>query len=178
MSERTLRNLPWPQTNAIKTSWDSSVPWLKPSRLGNAPDTFNFLREVMRAMLSVTPKCSHRCVSLKESPFKTCVNPEAHDQDVTRANLYENEMGLNISRFKLFRCIFIFPQNLCGNPCSMPLGPDKSSFPKFGDNHSFPCCAFRLEWAAACRDTLRQFVCTQQTLKTATIIRNEKLCFW
>ena len=34
------------------------------------PDTFNFLRHVMRAFLSVRPKCSHRCVSLKETPLK------------------------------------------------------------------------------------------------------------
>ena len=36
----------------------------------NALDTFNFLRHVMRAILSVRPKCSHRCVSLKEAPLK------------------------------------------------------------------------------------------------------------
>ena len=35
-----------------------------------APDTFNFLRHVMRAILSVRPKCSHRCVSLKETLLK------------------------------------------------------------------------------------------------------------
>ena len=35
-----------------------------------APDTFNFLRHVMRAILSVRPKCSHRCVSLKETHLK------------------------------------------------------------------------------------------------------------
>ena len=35
-----------------------------------APDTFNFLRHVMRAIWSVRPKCSHRCVSLKETPLK------------------------------------------------------------------------------------------------------------
>ena len=34
------------------------------------PDTFKFLRHVMRAILSVRPKCSHRCVSLKEDPLK------------------------------------------------------------------------------------------------------------
>ena len=32
-----------------------------------ASDTFKFLRHVMRAILSVRPKCSHRCVSVKES---------------------------------------------------------------------------------------------------------------
>ena len=34
----------------------------------DAPDTFNFLRHVMSAIWSVRPKCSHRCVSLKETP--------------------------------------------------------------------------------------------------------------
>ena len=37
---------------------------------GKAPDTFNFWRHVMRAILSRRPKCSHRCVSLKETPLK------------------------------------------------------------------------------------------------------------
>ena len=35
-----------------------------------APDTFNFLRHVMRAILSGRPNCSHRCVSLNETPLK------------------------------------------------------------------------------------------------------------
>ena len=35
-----------------------------------APDTFNFLRHVMRAIWSLRPKCSHRCVSLRETPLK------------------------------------------------------------------------------------------------------------
>ena len=30
-----------------------------------APDTFKFLRHVRRAIMSVRPKCSHGCVSLK-----------------------------------------------------------------------------------------------------------------
>ena len=45
-----------------------------------APDTLKCLRHVMRAILFVRPKCSHRCVSLKESPY------------INRANVYENEM--------------------------------------------------------------------------------------
>ena len=40
-----------------------------PFFLREAPDTFNVLRHVMRAILSVRPKCSHRCVSLKETPL-------------------------------------------------------------------------------------------------------------
>ena len=39
------------------------------------------------------------------NPFKTCANPQAHNQKPNRANRYENNNGLNISRFKLFRCI-------------------------------------------------------------------------
>ena len=35
-----------------------------------APDTFNFLRHVMRAIWSARAKCSHRCVSLKETLLK------------------------------------------------------------------------------------------------------------
>ena len=38
--------------------------------LREAPDTFNFLRHVMRAIWSVRPKGSHRCVSLRETPLK------------------------------------------------------------------------------------------------------------
>ena len=41
-----------------------------PPFIREVPDTFNFLRHVMRAILSVQPKCSHRCFSLKESPLK------------------------------------------------------------------------------------------------------------
>ena len=41
-----------------------------PEKLRKAPDTFNFLRHVMRAIWSVRPKCSHRCISLKETPLK------------------------------------------------------------------------------------------------------------
>ena len=39
-------------------------------KIRKAPGTFNFLRHVMRAILSVRPKCSHRCASLKETPLK------------------------------------------------------------------------------------------------------------
>ena len=39
-------------------------------RIRKALDTFNFLRHVTRAILSLRPKCSHRCASLKETPLK------------------------------------------------------------------------------------------------------------
>ena len=42
----------------------------KTSQISKVPDTFNFLRHVMRAIWSVRPKCSHRCVSLEETPLK------------------------------------------------------------------------------------------------------------
>ena len=43
---------------------------VKPQVLRKAPDALNFLRCAMRAILSVRPKCSHRCVSLKETSLK------------------------------------------------------------------------------------------------------------
>ena len=46
------------------------IPIPLPITFRDAPDTFNFLRHVMRAIWSVRPKCSHRCVSLKETPLK------------------------------------------------------------------------------------------------------------
>ena len=61
-------------------------------RVRNAPGTFNFLRHVMRAILSVRPKCCHRCVSLKETTLKPVQNPQACNQKLNRANRYENEM--------------------------------------------------------------------------------------
>ena len=45
----------------------------------------------MRAILSVRPECSHRCVSLKEFPFKSRANPQARDQNINWANLYETK---------------------------------------------------------------------------------------
>ena len=55
----------------------------------------------MRAILSVRPNCSHRLRLSEGNPFKTSANPQAHNQKLSRANVYENE----ISRFKLSRCI-------------------------------------------------------------------------
>ena len=39
-------------------------------KLRKAPDGFKFWGHVMRAILSVRPKCSHGCVSLRETPIK------------------------------------------------------------------------------------------------------------
>ena len=75
-----------------------------------APDPFNFLRHVMRAIWSVRPKCSHRCVSLKETPLKP-VQSLRHTQPKTQRSkpLWERN-GLNISRFNLsvFFLFFFF----------------------------------------------------------------------
>ena len=57
-----------------------------------APDTLNFLRHAMRAIWSVRPKCSHRCALSDGNPFKTCANPQAHNQKLSRANRYEKQM--------------------------------------------------------------------------------------
>ena len=65
---------------------------LRPLQIRKAPDTFNFLRHVMRAIWSGRPKCSHRCVSLTEPSFKPVQNPQGHNQKVSRANRDENEM--------------------------------------------------------------------------------------
>ena len=48
-----------------------SGPKCPPSLVRKAPDTFQFSRHVMRAIWSVRPKRSHRCVSRKETPLKS-----------------------------------------------------------------------------------------------------------
>ena len=59
-----------PSFGALKQVRTISVRMVSRAKLREAADTFNFLRHVMRAILSVRPKCSHRCVSLKETPLK------------------------------------------------------------------------------------------------------------
>ena len=69
-----------------------------------APDTFTFVRHVMRASLSARPKCSHKCVSRKETLLKR-VEILTH---ATRRSTEQTSMRtkwLNISRFKLLRRI-------------------------------------------------------------------------
>ena len=51
--------------------------FLSPAKIRKAPDTFKFLRHVMRAILSARPKCSHRYVSRNETPSK-CVEILTH----------------------------------------------------------------------------------------------------
>ena len=51
-----------------------AAPQQKRLTIRKAPDAFKFLRHVMRAILSVWPKCSHRCVSRKETPLKPAQN--------------------------------------------------------------------------------------------------------
>ena len=56
----TSRQLPCPHTSECAL-WSNNR---------REPDTFKFLRHVMRAILSARPKCSHRCVSQQETPLK------------------------------------------------------------------------------------------------------------
>ena len=72
-----------------------------------APDTFNFLGHVMRAIWSVRSKCSHRCVSLTETSLKP-VQPSSTQPKTQPSKLLLERNGLNILRFKLFRCISYF----------------------------------------------------------------------
>ena len=61
------------------------------SKTGEAPDTFEFMRLVVRAILSVRPKCSHRRVSLKESPL----NPVLVLKNATRISTGQASMRTN-----------------------------------------------------------------------------------
>ena len=54
----------------VEGAWTARYRLLSHSLFRKASDTFNFLRHAMRAIWSVRPKCSHRCVSLKETPLK------------------------------------------------------------------------------------------------------------
>ena len=60
----------------------------------------------MRAIWSVRPKCSHRCVSLKETPLKPVQILKRRTFTQPSKPLWERN-GLNISRFKLFRCMHL-----------------------------------------------------------------------
>ena len=62
------------------------------AQVRKAPDTFKFLRHVMRAIWSVRPKCSHRCVSLKETLLKPVQMLKHTTKNSTEQTTYENEM--------------------------------------------------------------------------------------
>ena len=64
---------------------------------------FKLLRSVMRAILSVRPKCSHRCVSLKESHLKPVRTLKRTTRISTEQTSMRERNGLNTSRSKLFR---------------------------------------------------------------------------
>ena len=65
----------------------------------NKPLTsFNFLRHVMRAIWSVRPKCSHRCVSLTETPLKPVQSLK---------HMTENSAEQTVMRTKWFKHIAI-----------------------------------------------------------------------
>ena len=73
------------------------------------------LRHAMRANLSVRPKCSHRCVSLKESPFK----PLQILRHTTRTSTEQPAM-----RTKCFKHIVIqtVQEHLLFVPAPKPIG--------------------------------------------------------
>ena len=73
MKRNNFRKWLKPVLNCVlKFCFEFSPNSLRVSRalFRKAPATFNFVRHVMRAILSARPKCSHRCVSLKETTFK------------------------------------------------------------------------------------------------------------
>ena len=74
----------------------------------------------MRAMWSVRPKCSHRCVSWMETPFTTCANPHACDQKINRANLYENDL---VSIYRDLNCSGASPKKPSAEQHGRPLSP-------------------------------------------------------
>ena len=82
----------WSRTMSVPTADVEKPPSAKPPFVRDAPDTFNFLRHVMRAIWSLRPKCSHRCVSLKETPLKLVCKSSSTQLLLSRANRYENEM--------------------------------------------------------------------------------------
>ena len=65
---------------------------------------FTCLGHVMRAILSVWPKCSHRCFSLKE-PLQNLRKSSSTQPKTQPSKPLWEQNGLNISRFKLFRSI-------------------------------------------------------------------------
>ena len=67
LHEKIPSKLPWRPFLSPVPSISTLAVLIRPGKFRDAPDTFNFLRHVMRAIWSVRPKCSHRCVSLKET---------------------------------------------------------------------------------------------------------------
>ena len=75
-----------------------------------APDTFKFLR---RAIFPARPKCSHRCVSRKETPLKRVEILQHTTQNSTEQTVMRTKWFINISRFKLFsRISYTTKQNI------------------------------------------------------------------
>ena len=97
-SWRPMSPIPHPQkfSRLFPSVFSSSGKYRKSPFFQKAPDTFNFLRHVMRAILFVRPKCSHRCVSPKEAPLKLC-KASSTQPKTQRANRYENEMFKHIA---------------------------------------------------------------------------------
>ena len=77
----------------VEGYWDCDTA----PRIRKAPGTFKCLRRVARAILSVRPKCSHRCVSLKESPLKHVSSSSTGPEYQPSKPLWERN-GFNINQ--------------------------------------------------------------------------------
>ena len=76
-----------------KDAYPYSGGVLAPPIIRRAPDTFKFVRHVVRAILCALVQSALIDASLgRQPPFATCGNPHARDQKINRANAYENEM--------------------------------------------------------------------------------------
>ena len=91
-----------------KETKDREVPLIAPvlvlsqgefSFLREAPEAFKFLRHVIESNLSVRPKCSHRCVSLKEFPSEPVLISQECDQNIQPSKPLQERNCFFISRF-------------------------------------------------------------------------------
>ena len=87
-----------------RNSVNKILQWTTGWKLQTSACMLKYLRHVMKAMLSVRPKCSRRCFSPKEFPWE----PVLILKHATRISTEQTSMRmkwLNISRSKLFRSI-------------------------------------------------------------------------
>ena len=94
-ADKSLENVghgPRKSLGKVSKKSGKSPESLRKVSVREAPDTFNFSRHVMRAIWSVRPKCSHRCVSLKETPLKPVQILKHTTFYSAEQTAYENEM--------------------------------------------------------------------------------------
>ena len=131
-------------------------PWPLPQTppfLREVPDTFHFLRHVTRAILSVWPKCSHRCVSLKGTTLKP-VQILKHTTKTQPSKRLWEQNGSNISRFtvapKLITDRHFFWEELISNRSARRVNMDititETDLREFQQNISHYRCRFSLEF--------------------------------